>query len=153
MRKSWTDVLKGKVVLVGIGNILRGDDAVGPRLIERLDGQVAALCIDAGAAPENYAGRIAKARPDTILLVDAVHLDRAPGEYDLLEKREILESGFTTHDVSPSLLIEYLEKETRADIYLLGVQPQDLSLGAELSDPVRKALDELEQTFTRTLHA
>ena len=39
---------KGKVVIVGIGNLLRGDDGFGPALIERLSGNVEARCIDAG---------------------------------------------------------------------------------------------------------
>jgi hydrogenase 3 maturation protease len=153
MKRTWADRLKGKVVLVGIGNPLRGDDAVGPRLIERLQGKVEAELLDTGTAPESYIGRIAKAHPDTVLMVDAVHLDRAPGEFDLLEKGEILQSGFTTHDVSPHLFMDCLEKETQANIYLLGVQPQDISLGSEMSEPVRKALDEMEQTITETLHA
>ena len=136
-------ILKGKVVLVGIGNPLRGDDAFGPKLVERLTGKVRAVCIDAGTAPESYTGKIVKEKPDTIVLADAVHLDKAPGEYAFLGKAEILKSGFTTHDMSPSLFIEYLESQTRADIYLLGVQPQTLSMGADMSEPVKQTLERL----------
>lgn len=141
MNQPWHDVLKGKVVFVGIGNTLRGDDAFGPELVQQLQGKIRAVCIDAGSAPESYAGKIAKENPDTIILVDAVHLGKAPGELELLQKSDILKAGFTTHDMSPSLFIEYLESQTHAQIYLLGVQPQTLSLGTEMSKPVKQALE------------
>ena len=136
--------LKGKVVIVGIGHPLRGDDALGPCLIKRLEGHIDALCIDAGSAPENYLGKIIKASPEVVLFIDAVDFNKEPGYYKVLEQEEILKTGFTTHDLSPKMLIEYLATQTKAQIYLLGVQPKDLELGQELSGPVQKALTELE---------
>jgi hydrogenase 3 maturation protease len=120
--------------------------------VERLRGHVRAVCLDVGTAPENYAGKIAKENPDTILLLDAVYLNRTPGEYALLGKADILSSGFTTHDISPRLFIEYLETQTRAKIYLLGVQPKNLSLDGEMSDPVSRAVDELASQIRQALH-
>ena len=153
MKNDFKDVLKGKVVIVGIGNIMRGDDGFGPALVENLTGKVSAVCIDAGTAPENYLGKVAKERPDTILLADAVHLDLSPGEYELLRKSEILNHGLTTHDISPNMLIEFLEKETEADIYLLGVQPKDISFGDDMSDEVKRAISEISELIKETIDA
>lgn len=136
-------ILKGKVVIVGIGNILRGDDGFGPALISRLQGKLKALCIDAGTAPENYTGKIVKGNPNTILLVDALHLDKNAGEFELLKKEDIVKVGFTTHDISPNMFIEYLEKNTAANIYMLGVQPKSVSFGEEMSDEVKGALEQI----------
>jgi hydrogenase 3 maturation protease len=144
MKRKFTEILKGKVVIVGIGNVLRGDDGFGPLLIEKLNGTVDALCFDAGTAPENYIGKIIQAKPDTVLFVDAVSGELNPGEYEILDKTDILGAGFTTHDLSPKMLIEFLEKETTAAIFMLGVQPQSLVLGDGLSEPVKKALYEVE---------
>ena len=144
MKINFGRLLKGKVVIVGIGHPLRGDDALGPCLVKRLEGHLDALCIDAGSAPENYLGKIIKASPDVVLFIDAVDFNKEPGYYKILEKEEILKTGFTTHDLSPRMLIEYLTGETQARIYLLGVQPKDLRMGQELSAPVQKALNELE---------
>lgn len=141
MENIFKDILKGKVVIVGIGNILRADDGFGPTLIQRLKGSIKATCIDAASAPENFTGKIKNESPDTILIVDAIHLGKLVGEYVLLKKEEILNCGFSTHDISPHLLIEYLEKETGADIYLLGVQPKNLSFGGQMSKEVKKTLD------------
>ena len=144
MEINFKSFLKGKVVIVGIGHPLRGDDALGPSLVKRLEGHLDALCIDAGSAPENYLGKIIKAAPDVVLFIDAVDLNKEPGFYQILEQEEILKAGFTTHDLSPRMLIEYLTKETKARIYLLGIQPKDIELGQGLSAPVQKALSKLE---------
>jgi len=133
-------MLKGKVIIVGIGNSLRCDDGFGPALIKMLEDKSDMVCIDAGSAPENYLGKIVKLNPDTVLIVDAVHLGLKPGEYEILKKKDIVKSGFTTHDISPNMFIEYLENNTKADIYMLGVQPIDVSFGEGMSDHMERAL-------------
>jgi hydrogenase 3 maturation protease len=147
MKIDLKQLLKGKAVIVGIGHPLRGDDALGPSLVKRLEGHINAVCIDAGSAPENYLGKIIKASADVVLFIDAVDFNEKPGFYKILEKEEILKTGFTTHDLSPKMLIGYLSTETKARIYLLGIQPKDLGLGQPLSAPVQKALCELENLF------
>ena len=111
------------------------------------------VCIDAGSAPENYTGKITKENPDTILIVDAVHLDLSPGEYDILKPSEIVKSGFTTHDISPRMFLEYLEKETNANIYFLGVQPENVSFGNEMSENVKKTLKKITVLIKEAEHA
>lgn len=137
------DILKGKIVIVGIGNTLKGDDGFGPALVAALQGKVKAALIDAGTAPENYTGTITKLEPDTILLVDAVHLDKPAGEWAILGKKDILRAGLTTHDLSPDMLIEYLENTTKARIYLLGVQPKTLEFGDQMSEEVKNTLEDI----------
>jgi hydrogenase 3 maturation protease len=153
MQSSLSQILKGKVVLVGLGNVLKGDDGFGPALIERLQGQVAAVCLDAGLAPEKFTGTIIREKPDTILFIDAAHLGQFAGSWAILKNDEIVKSGLTTHDLSPSMLLDYLGHETSAGIYMLGVQPQQVQMGAELSAPVRKTLEELTQILKEALHA
>ena len=145
--------MKGKVVFVGIGNPMRGDDGFGPLLVQRLQGQVKAVCLDAGNAPETYAGKIIKEKPDTIVLVDVVHLGLSPGEYAVLRKEDILKTGFATHDISPNLFIEYLESQTAAGIYLLGVQPKTVDFGAEMSESVAQTLDKMVALIKEALDA
>ncbi len=140
-------VLRGKVVIVGIGNELRADDGFGPALIQKLAGQVNAVCIDAGTAPENFTRQMVREAPDTILLVDALHLGLAPGQYEILTKQEIAECGLSTHDISPNMLIDYLQSQTDADIYILGVQPQNLGLGQEMSGSVKQAVEEVAEAI------
>ena len=153
MENKFNDILKGKTVIVGIGNILRLDDAFGPALIEKLEGKVPAVCIDAGSAPENYVGVIGREKPDTVLIVDAVYLGLKPGQYRILAADELSRAGLTTHDISPSMFIEYLKERTEADIYILGVQPVRVALGEGLSHKMKEALEEISKLIMETLNA
>ena len=112
-------LLKGKVVYMGIGNILRGDDGIGPELVAKLS-EKGFYTIDAGTVPENYMRPVTRLDPDTVVIVDAVHLDREPGDVELLDRSEIMaNTGFTTHTLSPVLVMERLEEETGAGVFML----------------------------------
>lgn len=153
MQADLKDILKGKIVIIGIGNIIRGDDGFGPLLIEKIKGGAGVMCLDGGTAPENYLGKIAKENPDTLLIVDAVHLGRNPGEYEILRQEDIAKCGFTTHDISPVMFIEYLTKETGANVYMLGVQPQSIDLGFEISPKLKEVLDEVSGKILEVINA
>ncbi|MFC1809496.1 hydrogenase 3 maturation endopeptidase HyCI [Candidatus Omnitrophota bacterium] len=153
MKNNFKDILKGKVVIVGIGNVLKGDDALGPTLVQNLQGCINATCLDVGTAPETYAGKIVKEAPTTVLLVDAVDLSLQPGEYEILEGADIVKSGFTTHDMSPHLLIDYIQNETNTSIFMLGIQPHHVSFGDDMSNEVMKTLTYVEQLIKEALSA
>lgn len=147
--------LKGKIVIVGIGNTLRGDDGAGPELIRRLKNSFShsqlppIYLIDAGEVPENYLQKIAGYKPDTILLVDAVDFRGRPGAARIAEASAIRNDSVSTHNASLKLVMEYLEKETRADIFLLGIQPGNMAFGSGLSEPVRRAVERIGRDFER----
>lgn len=136
-------ILKGKAVIVGIGNIMRADDGAGPAIIEKLKGRLEAVCIDAGVALENFTGKIKKENPDTVLIIDALHLNKIPGEYEILREEDILKTGFSTHNISPHMFIEYLRNETKASIYVLGIQPESIFFKPGLSEKVKRAVEEI----------
>ncbi|MDD5495957.1 MAG: hypothetical protein PHP46_02505, partial [Candidatus Omnitrophica bacterium] len=47
--------IKGKLAIVGIGNIIRGDDGLGPKFIEMIRARRLNIHLfDCGTAPENY---------------------------------------------------------------------------------------------------
>lgn len=146
-------VLKGKLVIVGVGNRLRGDDGVGPALVDALQGKTSTVCIDAGTAPENYIGVIAKEGPETVLVVDAAYLGLAPGSYEVLGKEALLSHGISTHNLSPDLFMGFLESETRAAVYLLAVQPGCVAFGDTLSLPVKKTLDKIRDAILAGLQS
>jgi len=73
------DKLRGSsVIIVCVGNILKGDDAVGPLVCEQLHRlKISAHLIDAGTVPENYIQPIIKKAPQNLLLVDAIDFGAA----------------------------------------------------------------------------
>lgn len=135
------------LVIVGVGNRLRGDDGLGPSLIDRLKERGFAHCVDAGPAPENHVSAVLQKDPKTILLVDATHLGLPPGACRLLTQQDILRTGITTHDIPLPLLIDYMAERSGARILLLAIQPQHTTVGADLSPAVRRTLDELAVFF------
>lgn len=141
-------LLTGKVVLLGIGNILKGDDGIGPELIKRLTGRCSYKLIDCGTTPENYVGPIRKEKPDTLILIDCADFGAAPGEIGIFEKERIKEVGLTTHDASCKLLMQVLS-ESAPSIFMIAIQPKSTQFGESLSAEAEEALRKLETILTR----
>jgi len=58
--------LKGRVLILGVENPLRGDDGAGSYLIQQLNGRVNAALLDCGEVLENFLGKIAESQPPTV---------------------------------------------------------------------------------------
>jgi hydrogenase 3 maturation protease len=129
-------------VVIGVGNALRGDDAVGPLVIERLGEVAGARLFDAGPAPENFLEPIAGLEPERILFVDACDFRAAPGEFRVFEMPDIerLSAGLVSTHTLPLTMTAQLFAAAGARVSLLGVQPQSLGFGAPLSAPVEASL-------------
>jgi len=147
------DRLKGSVVLVGVGNPLRGDDAAGCELARRLEGRSGALVVNAEDIPESHLVRIATARPDTVLFVDSVDLGTAPGSVAVLEEKQMAGYCPSTHRVPLRLLMECLRRDTGADVFLVAVQPGQIGLGEPMSDEVTASIALLVETLEGLLPA
>jgi len=139
------DILKGRVVMLCLGNIERGDDGAGPHLCRLIKGRVSYEVIDAGVTPENYTGVIKRSRPDTIIIVDAVWFEGRPGETRLFSRSDLRSGKVSTHDVSPKLLIEYLASSIDAEIYLLGIRPGSNRFGQGLTKEVERSVNVLAE--------
>lgn len=140
--------LKGKVVILGIGNRLRSDDAIGSILAGRLLGKVPYLVYDAGSAPENYLGKIIKDKPDNVIIIDAVDFGGKPGEFREAEGGSLKTVNlFSTHNSSISLTINYLKNDLKADIIVLFIQPKSIVFGDKMSAELSDTLDKLESWF------
>ncbi len=103
--------------------------------------------IDAGTVPESYIQRIVTTALDNILLIDAVDFGGPAGAIRLFGLREIPAVACSTHVMSLRFLADAIEKETGANLRLLGIQPQQVALGTGLSDPVTKTVVSLAELF------
>ena len=123
------NIMQGKIVIAGIGNVLQGDDGLGCDLVNRLQGRVNARCIDTGSTPENYLGTMIKENPDTLLFIDAVHLNKYPGEFAIMHPGELIEQFPATHGFPLNMFIDQLSTRISAKIFFLGVQPLTVKIG------------------------
>jgi len=158
----WTS-LRGRVVVMGIGNPLRGDDAVGSVVARGLreqrqamsssPGSAAVTILDAEEIPESWLGPAVAARPDVVLLVDAVELGAPPGAAALLGAAELGRHALATHRTPLGPVADFLARETGAEVLLLGIQPGSLGWGAELSPDLQAAAADLVTLLTEVLDA
>lgn len=132
-------------LVLGVGNSLRGDDAVGPLVCARVDGPRA---VDCGDAPERYLGLAGEEWVGRVLLVDAVDFGGEVGEVVFCTSDELVERFGTTHDSGLALLTRFLEKAYGTPTALLGVQPGNTSFGAQVSAVVLAAVDEIASWLT-----
>lgn len=140
--------LKGKVILLGIGNPLRGDDGFGNALARDLEGKISLKVLEAGSAPENFLGIIIKEKPNTVLFVDAVDFGGNVAEMRLWNLKEIKTKNlFFTHNSSLSLIFSFLKENTQANFYLLAIQPKSIGFQDKMSPQLRKQLEELRRWF------
>ena len=140
-------IVNEDILLLCVGNPLRGDDAFGPALADSLKGRVRLKVIDAGMSPENFLGRIAREKYSSVLLIDAVDFGARPGEARLLDlDKNKTNCLFMTHNPCPSLIFDFL-KENNIRVTLLAAQPKDISFGAKLSPEVEKQIDFLSSWF------
>lgn len=140
-------LLEGKkILLIGIGNPLRGDDGAGIALARRLLEQRKPGVIDAGATPENHLGPARDYDPEIILLADALYCG-SRNSWGLFRSDEIFSGPASTHNSSLAVVMEFLEKETGAEVFLLGIKARDRSWGKSLSPETEHTVNELAGLF------
>lgn len=147
------DRIRGKAAVVGIGNIMRGDDGAGPKFIELLkEKKVGAHLFDCGTAPENYIFPILSSGCDTVILVDTADFKARAGEIRVFDVDEVSRVSFSTHSLSPILLIDLLKTgRDGLNIFFVSIQPKATSLGGALSKEVKKGLSLLSDIFVKLL--
>nr|WP_320145427.1 HyaD/HybD family hydrogenase maturation endopeptidase [uncultured Anaeromusa sp.] len=141
-----------EITVLGVGNILLGDEGVGVRAVEQLqkegDYSAAVQLLDGGTLGMELL-RFLKGTK-RLLLLDAVQGDQKPGTLYCLRDSEVeahLSGALSVHDLGLKDVLAVLKllEAPVEEVVLLGVQPQTLAVGMELSEPVSEALTALIQ--------
>lgn len=135
------------IAVLGIGQELRGDDALGleiaNRLAARFPGRQDRYIVATGPLPESFTGPLRRFMPQRVILVDAAIMGLPPGAWRRLDWRDTSNYSASTHSMPLSMLSAYLESELGCTVELIGVQPGGNELGADLTTPVASAVDEI----------
>ncbi len=142
--------IDGDVVVVGIGNPLRGDDAAGSSVARRIKAFGVSV-IDAEDVPEDYLPRIVNRLPGTIVLVDSVDMHSTPGSVALLDWDQIARYGPSTHRVPLTLLMSILRHETHARVFVIGIQPAHTGFLQPMSEAVTASVADVATILNRAL--
>lgn len=166
---SWQNLLRArlakrprpKVAILGIGNELRGDDAAGVIVARELNnacsglpnpsGAGRSLIIEAGAAPEAFAGQLRRFAPDLVIMIDAAQLNEPPGTIRVIEWQDTLGLSASTHSLPLNVIAQYLISELACDVIILGLQAAANDFDTPLSPAMRRAVDEVTLTLAAQL--
>lgn len=138
------------LLVLGLGNVLLGDDGVGPAVIAWLRqtrlAPAGARLFDGGTLGLSLLPYLEDAR--RVILVDAVAADAGAGTLVRLEGADVgpaVATRLSPHQVGVADLLEGARWHDREPerLVLLGVVPHSIALGVGLSDPVRRALPQL----------
>ena len=137
-----------RTLVLTIGNILKGDDAVGPIIYQQLKGKLCVEIIDAGTVPENYIQSIIKKAPQNLLIIDAIDSGVPPGAINIFKPDQLNSLIISTHTLSPDLFVNMIAKAIDVDVYIIGVQPAQIQLGEPVSAEVSRAIQKLTRILT-----
>jgi len=143
--------IHGVVAIMGIGNPLRGDDAAGSFVARSVRQTPNACVIDAQDVPEDYLSLVVDHHPDTVVLIDSVDLHSAPGSVALLNTDQMAGYWPSTHRVPLRVLMNYLEQETDARMFLVAIQPGHTAFLKPLSEEVSASVARIAAMLNQAL--
>ena len=148
-----------KVLIGGIGNVLLGDDGVGPYvaqlLASRYEFDEGVEVLDLGTPALDLIDQLSA--KDVVILIDSVDTDAAPGTVLLYRKEEIMlhRPAVRMDPHSPALVDALLSAElfgvAPANLLLVGVAAKSYDSTCILSKPVKASLDKVIAEILREL--
>lgn len=135
------------VAIIGLGNLLMCDDGVGVHAIRALekDRPEDIVLADVGTAVLHCQHLLEDA--DEIIAIDAVFAGDKPGtiySFDAIGAE--MNHQPTLHDIGLRALIELLPEQSRPNVTILGVEPEKVEYGMELSQTVSNVLPQVVNT-------
>ena len=131
-----------KLIVLGVGNELKSDDGVGPFIIKKLIAENIEkdnlLFINAETVPENFTGKIRKEKPTHVIIVDACLMGGKPGDIKIVDKDDFVNIGLSTHSMSLSYFVKYLDKDSDFKIIFIGIEPETMDWGETPTESVEK---------------
>jgi hydrogenase 3 maturation protease len=142
-----------RVVLIGVGNPYRGDDAVGPQIIEQLDNKhfEDVLLLNVESVPEAFTEKVEQYKPTHVLLIDAANFKGTPGETRLFTGEQIGGQAISSHSLPLNIFISYIEGSLGIKVLLLGIQPKSIGYGETLSEQVEVTAKSVVETLYQIL--
>jgi len=143
-----------RVVIIGMGNELRGDDAVGLQVIRLLKPyENDRLTVFEGhMMPETFVAPACAKKPTHLLIVDAAELGGPPGTWRLLTSDELDESIFTTHSIPTTAMATEIQHRCGSQVMFLGIQPKQREITLSLSKECQQAARDIVRSLQHSLH-
>ena len=128
-----------RILFVGIGNLLKKDDGVGVYISSGIMNKPNIEALTVEVSLENYIGKINSIDPDILVFIDCVEMGSVPGTSKLMSVSNLDDLTFTTHNISLKRLSEFF----KMPVYLLGIQPEKIDFGENISYLVREEAEKI----------
>ena len=148
-----------KILLMGVGNVLMGDDALGPKVLQQIEARyelpAEVTVFDAGTPGLDLT--LFLDGFDAIVAVDALKGKGAPGEVRTYRKEQLVEGGLpiVTSPHEPTLREALMRLQLLgrgpSEVFLVGAIPERVETGPGLSFAVESAIPVIEQQVLREL--
>jgi len=140
------------ILIFGYGNLSRGDDALGPLLLDAIKDKVDTNSVE---LLTDFQLQIEHAldleNRELVLFIDAsVSLKKS---FDFYELQASIDKSYTTHAMSPAAVLhvyQSIKNQTAPPCFLLSIQGLRFELGESLSSQAAHNLKQATQ-FTETL--
>ena len=150
--------MAGRIVVIGVGNLLLGDEGVGVHAVRELKKRAlppGVEVLDAGVAGIGLLDLFQGA--EKVLLIDAADMNRPPGTVVRFTPDDIQSQGenprFSAHDVG---LLEVLQLakalgKSPPQVVIVGVQPKEISWRMDLTPEIQAALPKVVEAVLKEL--
>ncbi len=146
------DHVKKRVVVLGVGNTLFGDDGFGPAAVQlvlrsaALPEDVCVLDVGTGIMPVLLDILLSSSGLRRLVILDTVDLGKRPGELVVLRVEDLPRSRsdlFSFHSFSARRILEELENEKCVEVTILACQAE--SIPSEIKEGLSKAVEDAVQ--------
>ena len=142
------------VLVLGIGNVLMGDDGVGPYAVEELKKTAwpeGTVFEDAGTSVIHYLAEISRCQ--RLIVIDAVQGGGCPGSIYCLDEATFLPCWGDSHGFSIMDIIALARTLTGypKTVVIFGIEPANMGFGNKLSPEVAESLSRLQESLRRYL--
>ncbi len=141
------------VVVIGMGNELRADDAVGLYVVRLLkpSWNDRLKVFEGHMTPEAFIGPACASHPTHVLIVDAAELGKKPGVWQILSPDDVEQGLFTTHTIPAVEVVAEIKRRCHACVVFLGIQPKSRDISLGLSKECQQAAEEIARVIQKTV--
>ncbi|WP_048055696.1 hydrogenase maturation peptidase HycI [Methanotorris igneus] len=157
-----------KLVIMGIGNEMKGDDGVGIYIVKEIAKRFGKdvndinsevikiseniILLNCGTVPENFTDVLKRESPTHIIMVDAALMNEEIGTIKVINPEDIADVGFSTHALPLSIIVKYIKKSINTKIIVIGIEPKIIDFDKPLSDEVRRCADNFVEYLIKIIN-
>ena len=144
------------ILIVGVGNILLGDEGIGIHVIkklERLDLPANVEILDMGVAAFSLIPHIPGR--EKIIIVDAVKAGGKAGSiyrFSIDEIQKEKDKHLSLHEVSIGDIWSFVQPHTSTEVVVIGVEPGQIKWGMELSPSLKEKIPQVVNLILKEIY-